>query len=240
MSAPPDRNSSCDLLVAAQLCDARGVRRTDEDAVGALRDAAAALLEQERKLLREPGRVASDGVLMVVPASPEDALECLLIIEAATAPEPTTYCLAVAAPPGVLRERAGSADATTPTRRLEAALIEAHAAETAARAGLAGTDPRDARVRVLASEPAPALAAALDLLLEAYRAMTDRQRQIVQLVKSRRTQQDVATHLGVSRQAVNQSLTSARWGHIEAAGRRIARSLDALCERDRTSRREGG
>lgn len=109
-------------------------------------------------------------------------------------------------------------------------MLGAHAADAAARAGLSETDHRDSRVRVVGPAAGPAIGAALDLLLSAYDAMTDRQRQIVELVKSAPTQQDVATHLGISRQAVNQSLASARWPHLESAAGRIAASLRDLCE----------
>ena len=139
----------------------------------------------------------------------------------------------------MLRERPADRLAHTPTRDLEVAVLSAHASDASARAGLSETDHRDSRVRVLGHGAVPALGAALDLLLEAYDSMTDRQRQIIRLVKSSRTQQHVASHLGISRQAVNQSLASVGWPHLDSAARQIGESLIELCG-SRTAADEGG
>lgn len=229
------------LLVAAQICDPSGVRRTDARALELLRTSASELSDQRAGLLGLPGAVTPDGVLSVVPSSPETVVEILLAIAAATRPERATFCLTVAAGDEV-RERPATALDETPSRVLETALLGAHATDAAARAGLADTDHRDLRVRVLGPVDTSALGAALDLLLEAYDAMTNRQRQIVQLVKASRTQQDVATHLGISRQAVNQSLTSARWPRLESAARRITASIAELAGAswDTSGERGGG
>ena len=64
--------------------------------------------------------------------------------------------------------------------------------------------------------------------------MTDRQRQVVALVRESGSQQAVAQHLNVSRQAVNQSLTSAGWQHLlraeSVARARLARAAGEVLE----------
>ena len=227
MGAPGE--NACALLVAAQICDPSGVRRADPAALELLRRASGELAARRAGLLALPGVVAPDGVLSVTPSSPEVVVEIVLAVAAAARPEHTTFCVTMAMQDDLIRERPENGLAHTPTRVLEAAVLGAHAADASARAGLSETDHRDSRVRVLGPGAVHALSAALDLLLEAYEAMTERQRQIIRLVKSSRTQQDVATHLGISRQAVNQSLASARWPHLDSAERRIGASLIELC-----------
>ncbi len=225
--APTD--NACVLLVAAQICDPSGVRRADRTALELLRRASGDLVARRTELLALPGVVAPDGVLSVTPSSPRAVVEIILAVAAAARPEQTTFCVTMAPPDNILRERPDDALTHTPSRDLEDAVLGAHAADASARAGLSETDHRDSRVRVVGPGAVPVLGAALDLLLEAYDAMTDRQRQIIQLVKSSRTQQDVATHLGISRQAVNQSLASARWPHLDSAEQHIGASLAELC-----------
>jgi len=219
----------CALLVAAQICDPSGVRRSDPAALELLRRASGELVAGQAGLLALPGVVAPDGVLSLTPSSPEAVVEIVLAVASSARPERTTFCLAMRMPDDLIRERPEDGLTHTPTRELEIAVLGAHAADALTRAGLAETDHRDSRVRVLGPGAARALSAALDLLLEAYDSMTERQRQIIRLVKSARTQQDVATHLGISRQAVNQSLASARWPHLDSAERHIGASLTDLC-----------
>lgn len=225
-------DGACSLLVAAQICDPSGVRRADPHALKLLHSAATQLVDRRAALLRAPGAVAPDGVLSLSPLAPDSVVEIVLAVAAATRPEHTTFCVTLSpstAGESLLRERPQRNAGTSPTRDLEAAVLGAHAADASARSGLSETDPRESRISVLGPAAARVIGAALDLLLEAYDSMTDRQRQIIQLVKSSRTQQDVATHLGVSRQAVNQSLASARWPHLDRAARDISSSLAELC-----------
>jgi DNA-binding phage protein len=90
------------------------------------------------------------------------------------------------------------------------------------------TDVRESRFLVAGGGRGELVGTLLDLILEAYDAMTQRQRQIVDLVKTSDTQQQVATHLGISRQAVNQSLTAAGWPHIERAETVVRSEFRAL------------
>ncbi len=232
--------STCALLVAAQICDPSGIRRADPAALDLLRRASGELAAHSARLLALPVVVAPDGVLSVTPYAPEGVVDIVLAIAAAARPEHTTFCVTMTMPDDLIRERPEDALARTPARDLETAVLGAHAADASARAGLSETDHRISRVRVLGPGAVQALAAAIDLLLEAYDSMTERQRQIIQLVKSLRTQQDVATHLGISRQAVNQSLTSARWPHLDSAERHISASLSALCATPPTKSERGG
>ncbi len=232
-------DNACALLVAVQICDPSGVRRTDPKALELLRRASGTLAARRAGLLALPGVVAPDGVLSVTPSSPDGVVEIILAVAAAARPEHTTFCVTLPTSDDLIRERREGSLAHTPTRELEVAVLGAHAADASARAGLSETDPRDSRVRVLGRGALPALGAALDLLLAAYDSMTERQRQIIQLVKSSRTQQDVATHLGISRQAINQSLASARWPHLDSAERHIGTSLAELCASHSARSEEG-
>ena len=65
------------------------------------------------------------------------------------------------------------------------------------------------------------------MVLASYDAMTERQRQIISLIKESETQQQVATHLDVSRQAVNQSLAAAGWPHLKRAENAVREHLSA-------------
>ncbi len=58
--------------------------------------------------------------------------------------------------------------------------------------------------------------------------MTERQRLTISLIKKSDTQQQVATHLDVSRQAVNQSLAAAGWPHLQRAEEAVRDHLSAL------------
>jgi DNA-directed RNA polymerase specialized sigma subunit len=70
------------------------------------------------------------------------------------------------------------------------------------------------------------------MVLTSYDAMTERQRQIISLIKESDTQQEVATHLDISRQAVNQSLTAAGWPHLKRAEDAIRQHLSARFSSD--------
>ena len=224
----------CTVVVATQICDRNGVRRSDASTVRRLRQAAARLTEHMPGSLAAPGVVSQDGVLTLAPAAAELVVDLLLRVADATRPEKTTFCVTLTPKPDPtnlsVHENTESAEHGSPqSSALDAAVLSSHAADTLARDALSQTDYRDTRVVVLAAQNQTLLATLLDLLLEAYDAMTERQRQIIQLVNSNRTQQDVATHLGISRQAVNQSLASARWPHLDRAARRVTSRLNQLC-----------
>jgi DNA-binding phage protein len=139
-------------------------------------------------------------------ASPEAIVDAVLALSASLRPHRPTFC-------GVVAER---------TRGDDAGLIVPAAAADRAVAGLAATDPRGPRTALFVPGEDAALGALIDLLLTAHDSMTTRQRQVVGLVRESDSQQAVARHLGVSRQAVNQSLASAGWpmlAHAEGVAR---------------------
>ncbi len=73
------------------------------------------------------------------------------------------------------------------------------------------------RAAALSPDDRSVLGALVGLLHAAYDGMTERQRQMISLIRSSDTQQQVARHLSVSRQAVNQSLAAAGWPHLRRA-----------------------
>ncbi len=216
-------------LSAAVALAARGHERDGRILAGPavrddLRAAAAAIGESSPEILAGPSDVVHEDVLVLPLASPDAVLPVMLTIAAAMRPAKTTFCAAV-----MPRDREAAAPAGD---SLDGTLLAADHAATEATAGITETDVRDSRALVLTPEPDPMLGALLDIILEAYDSMTDRQRQIVDLVKDSETQQQVATHLGISRQAVNQSLTAARWPHLRQAQEAVLNRLASLTTGD--------
>jgi hypothetical protein len=186
-----------------------GTQLNDAETKDLLRAAGARLGEAYSGVLTAPSTVTQDGVLVLSLTSPEAILDAVLHVASELRPVKTTFCAAV-----VPREGAA---ATELTQRLEAAVLAAGTAESEASSRLLDTDPRECRAIVLAEEEDRLASVLIDLLLECYDAMTDRQRQIVSLIRESDTQQEVATHLRISRQAVNQSLAASGWLHLKRA-----------------------
>lgn len=193
-----------------------GTGRSAPGALEELRASAAALEDERTAALASAPEVGADGVMTVTLASPPEALPVVLAVADALRPAKTTFGLAIV--PG-----ADPSDDPREGPRVAEGLAAARAREC-----LDQADPRAARVVVAARERRQAVSTLLDLVLEAYDTMTPRQRQIVELAKHSPTQQDVATHLNISRQAVNQSLTAAGWFHLRSAEEVIHRRLADL------------
>ena len=197
------------VALAARAHERDGRVSVSSGAFSDLRTAAARFGRSHPEFIGGPSADAGDGVLVLPLTTPDAVLTVVLSWASQLRPSETTFC-AVVVPVGAGRSRAGS-------ESVDAALIAADTAATAAAARIVDTHPRDSRIAVLGPGPDPLAAALIDLILEAYDSMTERQRQIVDLVKQSETQQQVASHLGISRQAVNQSLAAAGWLHLERA-----------------------
>jgi len=200
--------------MAARLHESSGAPRTDDDAERLLLRAAAA---SDHAAAAPPERTG-DGSIVVRPVAPESLLSILLELTEAVRPERATFGLAVA------RGR-------TAPGSVEGAVVGTDAATTGALTALLATSLRSNRVAILAPGRRPMLEALMSLMIEFSDRMTDRQRQIIALARESETQQQVAKHLGVSRQAVNQSLTSAGWHHIRRAEDAARKGMAALAER---------
>ncbi|MBD3366606.1 MAG: hypothetical protein GF405_00360 [Candidatus Eisenbacteria bacterium] len=203
-------------VLAARLHESAGTPRTDDAArdllLKGVRDVVASFIAA-------PPEPAADGAIVIRADEPEHLLDLVRHISDAVRPEHATFGLAVATGhPAV-----GS---------LDRAVVGADAVTTAALTALLATGLRNARVAILAPGRQPLLESLISLMLEFTDRMTERQRQIISLVRSSETQQQVAQHLGVSRQAVNQSLTSAGWQHIRRA-EDTARDALAVLARER-------
>jgi hypothetical protein len=197
------------VALAARVHARNGTERNDADARAILRAAGAALAATAPELVAGPSNVTDDGVLVLALASPEGILAAILSVAEELRPGKTTFCAAIVqGKPGAER------DGPEP---IETTVLAVDRAATRAVAGVGCADVRDSRALVLAPDPDPTLGAMIDLMLEAYDGMTTRQRQVIALVRQSGTQQKVARHLGVSRQAVNQSLAAARWPHLRRA-----------------------
>jgi len=179
-----------------------GAPLTDERAAQELRRAAAAFVGAEPELVAGPSSVTHDAILVIGLTSPEAVVPAALAMTRELRPSPTTFCSAVVA--------RGSDP-------IEAELLATGAAANTCLARIHETDPREARALIVGPEVDGLAGTLLGLLLEAHDGMTERQRQIVDLMRSSRTQQAVATHLDVSRQAINQSLASAGWPYLKRA-----------------------
>ncbi len=200
------RNTAVALAARAHLRG--GAHSGGAEAERLLRGAAAAIGESRPDALLGPSSLTPDGTLLLALREPAAILDAILTVADEVRPHAVTFCAAVATGP----EAAGA-----PGGAVESAVLAAGEAASAALAGLEDTDVRERRIALLAPGPAPLLATLIDLILVAYDEMTDRQRQIISLTRCSETQQQVARHLDISRQAVNQSLASAGWPHIRSA-----------------------
>lgn len=186
-----------------------GAPSGDEATVRALREAAASLGRKNAEMLAGPSSVSAEGALILALNAPGAVIDAMLSLADELRPLGTTFCLAVTAA-GQPRE-AGSPGG------LESTLLAAEAAASLAARGVEETDARERRVSIMAPEHDPLTSSLADMILASYDAMTLRQRQIIALIKESETQQKVATHLAVTRQAVNQSLAAAGWPHLRRA-----------------------
>jgi hypothetical protein len=199
--------------LAVRLHESAGTPRGDSEAARRLSACAAPLAS--RIPLAAPPERTRDGSLLLMPTRAEDLLELIEEMADGLRPDRTTFGLAI---------RPAAGHSTT----IDAAAMGADAVATAALTALLATGVRSARVAALAPGRRPMLESLITLVLEFIDRMTERQRQIIALVRESDTQQQVAQHLGVSRQAVNQSLTSAGWSHILRAEEAIRDALSEL------------
>jgi len=204
-----DRSESA-VALAVRLHARDGTPLTDVRAGNGLREAAAELARTEPELIAGPSSLTHDAVLVIQLCSPGDIVSAALAMTRRLRPSLTTFCSAVV-PRG--------------SEPVEAGLLASGAASNTCVARIHEADPREARALIVGPEIDGLAGTLLGLLLEAHDSMTDRQRQIVDLMRSSRTQQAVATHLDVSRQAVNQSLTSAGWPYLKRAEEVLAHYL---------------
>jgi len=186
-----------------------GAPSGDESSVRALREAASAVGRSCPELLSGPSSVSAEGTLLLALTAPGTILEAILSIANELRPVATTFCAAVSA--GDDAREGGSSD------RVESSLLAAEEAASMALHGVEETDVKGPRVSLLAPRHDPLASSLAGMVLASYDTMTARQRQIISLIKESETQQQVATHLDVSRQAVNQSLAAAGWPHLRGA-----------------------
>lgn len=213
-------NARSVVALAVRVHERNGAVAVSSEAFSDLRAAAAQLGQAEPGFVTGPSAVAEGGTLVLPLASPEAVLAVVLALSSDLRPLKTTYCAAVVpAPAG----RSGGGG-----EPVEVALMAADRAATLAASGVAETDPRDSRIVIMGPERDRLAGALIDLIIEAYDSLTDRQRQMVALIRQSETQQQVARHLGISRQAVNQSLAAARWLHLERAESAALRHLASL------------
>ncbi|MBD3349816.1 MAG: hypothetical protein GF400_11575 [Candidatus Eisenbacteria bacterium] len=200
------------------------------DTVERMRSAAASFGEASRGALAGPTGLAGDGTLVVLLASPDGVLPAARVIAASVRPARTTFCAA----------RSEFPTSASSREAVEPAILVSDRALSVAAERIEETDFRQARFLVVGPSPGELVGTLIGLILESYDSMTDRQTQIVELLRESETQQQVATHLGVSRQAVNQSLTAAGWPHIERAEKIARRELAALWNRQEGEKSRGG
>ncbi len=221
-------------VLAVRAWGTEGRERSDRTAVEQLRDAAAALVGSDPQALAGPSEPTPDGALLLPLASPSKALNVILAVADLARPLRTTFAIALAQEPETSgapapdRTATGGGDAGVPREGggAEPVYLAIEEASRSALSALEATDPRDARILVRRPGDDSVLASLIDLVLEAYDSMTERQKQIIALVKESDTQQQVASHLDISRQAVNQSLAAARWPHLRRASAAIAARLN--------------
>lgn len=218
-------NLSAAYALAVRAHNSDGGTATPPRVAARMRAAAAALGEHQPRILAGPTGVMGDGTLVLQLASAEAVLPAVLALASSARPARTTFC-ASSAPTAPV-------DVPASGDRMESTLAAANLAATEASEHLPETDFREARVLILGPDPAELIGSLMGLILEGHDSMTERQRQIVDLVRESETQQEVATHLGISRQAVNQSLAGAGWHHLERAEATALRELRALWDRRR-------
>ncbi|MCK4410602.1 MAG: hypothetical protein KAW67_10965, partial [Candidatus Eisenbacteria sp.] len=207
------------VALAVRVHPRGGAPSGDEASVQALRKAASAVGRRNPEMLSGPSSVSSEGVLLLTLGTPGTILGAILAVADELRPVGTTFCAAVSAGIGPLGGRS--------TNSVESSLLAAEEAASLALQAVEETDAREHRVSLLAPEHAPLLAALAGMVLASYDAMTERQRLIISLIKESDTQQQVATHLDVSRQAVNQSLAAAGWPHLKRAEDAVREHLSA-------------
>lgn len=208
------------VALAVRVHTRGGTPSGDDAAVQALREAASAVGRTSPEMLSGPSSVSSEGVLLLSLGDPGTILGAILAIADELRPFGTTFCAVVSAGNGPLGETSGNS--------IESSLLAAEAASTLALQAVEETDVREHRVSLLAPDHAPLLSALAEMVLASYDAMTERQRLTISLIKESDTQQQVATHLDVSRQAVNQSLAAAGWPHLKRAESAVREHLSAL------------
>jgi hypothetical protein len=211
---------SCAVALAARLHATNGAPRGDDEAAARLRQAAAAIGQETPEILAGPSDTTADAVLVLSLSSPAAILSAILSIAEMLRPCKTTFAASVVPLDEATHGRASES--------VDAALLASDRAATLATSRIGETDARESRVLVLAPDRDGVLDALLGLIVEAYDAMTERQRQIVSLVRSSDTQQRVAKHLSISRQAVNQSIIAAGWPHLRLAEEAVARRLGSV------------
>jgi hypothetical protein len=181
--------------------------------------------EESPGLLAGPSTVTSDGTLLLTLSDPSSILGAILSVADRVRPIPTTFSAAVHRYTG--RESASDLSGSTgDSGPLHERLMAAEAAASVALSRASETDPTGRRVIVSMDEPDGLLGSLFELVLLVYDGMTDRQRQIVSLARSSETQQQVASHLDISRQAVNQSLAAAGWKQLKRAEEAILARLE--------------
>lgn len=208
------------VALAVRVHPRGGTPSGDDAAVQALREAASAVGRTSPEILSGPSSVSSEGVLLLSLGDPGTILEAILAVADELRPFGTTFCAVVSAGDGPLGETSGNS--------IESSLLAAEEASTLALQAVEETDVREHRVSLLAPDHAPLLSALAEMVLASYDAMTERQRLTISLIKESDTQQQVATHLDVSRQAVNQSLAAAGWPHLKRAEDAVREYLSAL------------
>lgn len=201
------------VVLAAQLHATDGRRRDDDQALHLLKGAALAFGAGRPGALAGAPSATADGALVLHLALGSALLDALLAFGISLRPHRPTFC-------GTIAQRTSD--------------IQRGAAAERVVARLADTDTRGPRALMLIPEEDPVLGGLLDLILEAHDGMTGRQSQVVALVRDSGSQQAVARHLNVSRQAVNQSLTAAGWPHLSraesVARARLARAAGEIME----------
>lgn len=212
--------SGCAIALAARVHARDGAQRNDAEAIERLRETAVAIGRETPDVLAGPSDTTPEAVLVLPLTSPDVILSAVLSIAERLRPAKTTFAASVV--PLEVSSRAG------PPESVEAALLASDHAATVAATRIGETDPRESRALILTPDGDGVLDALVGLILETYDGMTERQRQIVELVRSSDTQQQVATHLSISRQAVNQSVTAAGWPHLRVAEEAVARRLGSV------------
>lgn len=190
----------------------------------ALSSAAARIGEESPALLAGPSTLSADGTLVLVLSEPKAILQAILEVADRVRPIPTTFSAAVRRPRDGGRGP-GSGHSPVDRNPVSDKVMAAGAATSVALSWAAETDPAGRRVIVGHEEPDGMLGSLIELVLLVYDGMTDRQRQIVSLARSSETQQQVASHLDISRQAVNQSLAAAGWKQLRRAEEAILARL---------------
>lgn len=230
------------IALAVRLHSRDGAPDRGESSRERLSAAVAAIGERRPELFGGPSDSDQDGRLLCSPSSPECVLELVLELADGLRPWRPTFCASVrpletsadiqtraVRPAGFVREPE-THEATRIAPSVDASIVGRSRAAREAAGGLDATDPRQARVAIVGRPGCEPLGALAGMIVESYDAMTERQRQIVRLTKRSETQQQVAKHLDVSRQAVNQSLAAAGWQHLKRAERIAADGLAALAE----------